>query len=334
MGFRVQKSFRIAKGVRLNLSKTGIGLSVGVPGARYSVHSSGRRTTSLGVPGSGVRYQKTTRGGKRRSRSAPPLPTDAGRTVVHAKPGLFAPRGEKALHKAVVEGDADAIATAGERFPDYAVVAFAVAGFLKMNSDRAGAAVLLARALTNGLDPADHPFFRNYIGGSNVGVPIAHGVTALLPLNRDAVGLMLAELHQEAEELATAVDVVEQLEPSTFAAVSLAELYMLSGRPKDAIALTEDIRNEDDASALLCVFRGQALHDLGYHDAALVAYKEALKSKSRPNEIRHLALSERARTFEALGKRVMARKDLERILGEDWDYPGLKDRIEALAREQ
>ncbi|MGH2576685.1 MAG: DUF4236 domain-containing protein [Actinomycetota bacterium] len=33
---------RLGKGVRLNLSKAGVGISAGIPGARYSVHSSGR----------------------------------------------------------------------------------------------------------------------------------------------------------------------------------------------------------------------------------------------------------------------------------------------------
>ena len=35
----------------------------------------------------------------------------------------------------------------------------------------------------------------------------------------------LAELKQDHDDLAGAIDVVEQLEPTTYAAVSLAELY-------------------------------------------------------------------------------------------------------------
>lgn len=331
MGFRVQKSFRVAKGVRLSLSKSGIGLSVGVPGARYSVHSTGRRTASVGVPGSGVRYQVTRGVGRARSRSTQTPGAPADRPVVGAKPGLFAPKGEKALHRAIVANEPAAIAAAGEGFPDFRSVAYAVAGFLLIEKDRPRARELLKVIFDSGQDPSTHPFFQKYIGGSNAGVPIAHGVMALLPLNRDAVGLILAELLQDAGDVEAAIQVVEQLEPSTYAAVSLAELYTIAGRPKEAIELTEDVTNEDDASALLCVFRGQALHDLGYHDAALVAFKEALRSKSRPEEIRHLALSERARSYEALGRRAMARKDLERILAEDFDYEGLRERIDGLA---
>lgn len=64
MGFRLYKSVKLAKGVRLNVSKTGIGMSADIPGFRYSVHSSGRRTRTVGVPGSGA-YYRTDSGGRR-----------------------------------------------------------------------------------------------------------------------------------------------------------------------------------------------------------------------------------------------------------------------------
>jgi hypothetical protein len=51
-----QKRVTIAPGVRLNVSKSGVGVSAGVPGARGGVDSKGRTYSSMGVPGSGVRY--------------------------------------------------------------------------------------------------------------------------------------------------------------------------------------------------------------------------------------------------------------------------------------
>jgi hypothetical protein len=64
MGLRFRKSFKIAPGVRMNFGKTGVGLSVGGHGLRYSVFSSGRKTASVGIPGSGV-YYTTSSGGTR-----------------------------------------------------------------------------------------------------------------------------------------------------------------------------------------------------------------------------------------------------------------------------
>ena len=121
------------------------------------------------------------------------------------------------------------------------------------------------------------------------------------------------------DDLAGAIDVVEQLEPTTYSAVSLAELYAETSRWEDVIELTEGLTNEDDASALLLVLRGQAFREQGFHDAAHESLKEALRSRSREASIRHLALAERAQNYLAQGKKAMARKDLERILAEDSD---------------
>ncbi|OCA90583.1 hypothetical protein A8F94_01490 [Bacillus sp. FJAT-27225] len=62
MALRFRKSFKIAPGVRMTVGKKGVGVSVGGKGLRYSVHSSGRRTTTVGIPGSGVSYSTTSSG--------------------------------------------------------------------------------------------------------------------------------------------------------------------------------------------------------------------------------------------------------------------------------
>lgn len=66
MSLRYRKSVRLGKGVKLNLTKTGVGLTVGGKGAHYSVHSSGRRTTSVGIPGTGLYYQNSSGGNSRK----------------------------------------------------------------------------------------------------------------------------------------------------------------------------------------------------------------------------------------------------------------------------
>lgn len=91
------------------------------------------------------------------------------------------------------------------------------------------------------------------------------------------------------------------------------------------------MKNEDDASALLCVFCGQAFREQGFHDAAHEALKEALRSRSRAAPIRHKALAERAQNYLAQGKKGMARKDLERILAEDSSYDGVREQLAELA---
>ena len=56
---RFRKSIRICKGVRLNVGKTGVSISAGIPGFRKTIHTTGRVTTSVGIPGSGLYYVDT-----------------------------------------------------------------------------------------------------------------------------------------------------------------------------------------------------------------------------------------------------------------------------------
>lgn len=66
MGLRFRKSITLCKGVRLNVGKTGVSISTGIPGFRKTIHSSGRVTTSIGVPGTGIYYVDTDHIGKKK----------------------------------------------------------------------------------------------------------------------------------------------------------------------------------------------------------------------------------------------------------------------------
>src|SRR6187402_2457652 len=101
MAFQMRKSIALVPGVRLTVSKRGLGASAGVGGVRYSAHSSGRRTVSArtGIPG--VWYQESVAGSRSQPADGPVPPA--------RKPGLFAPKGEKQLYKAIQAQDIQAI---------------------------------------------------------------------------------------------------------------------------------------------------------------------------------------------------------------------------------
>lgn len=67
MGFRFRKSKKLGP-VRLNLSKSGLGASVGVKGFRVTKTATGRVRTTASIPGTGISYVKET-GGKRAAKS-------------------------------------------------------------------------------------------------------------------------------------------------------------------------------------------------------------------------------------------------------------------------
>ena len=63
MGIRFRKSFKVAPGVRLNVGKKSSSISVGGKGFHTSVSTTGRRTNTVGIPGTGISHVSTS-GGK------------------------------------------------------------------------------------------------------------------------------------------------------------------------------------------------------------------------------------------------------------------------------
>lgn len=59
MGLRFRKSVSLFPGVKLNFGTTGMSVSTGIPGFRKTFHTSGRVTTSVGIPGTGIYYVDT-----------------------------------------------------------------------------------------------------------------------------------------------------------------------------------------------------------------------------------------------------------------------------------
>jgi len=62
--FRFRKSFRIFPGIRINLSKTGIGASVGFKGFRLTKRADGKVQRTISLPGTGISFVDT--GGKKK----------------------------------------------------------------------------------------------------------------------------------------------------------------------------------------------------------------------------------------------------------------------------
>ena len=62
MGLRFHKSFKILPGVKLNINKKSVGVTLGTKGAHYTINSSGKRTASVSLPGTGLSYSTSTSG--------------------------------------------------------------------------------------------------------------------------------------------------------------------------------------------------------------------------------------------------------------------------------
>jgi hypothetical protein len=85
---RFRRSIGLGKWFRLNFGKKGMSVSAGVPGARKTLHSSGRQTTTFGLPGTGMSWTKidhpndTTASNSHDSEPAAPTPTKSSPRAV------------------------------------------------------------------------------------------------------------------------------------------------------------------------------------------------------------------------------------------------------------
>ena len=70
MGLNFRKSFKLCKGVRVNLGKKGASITLGPRGMHYTISTSGRQTATVGLPGSGLSYSKTIKSGTKRNRKS------------------------------------------------------------------------------------------------------------------------------------------------------------------------------------------------------------------------------------------------------------------------
>lgn len=57
MSLRFRKSIKLGSGAKFNINKKSVGLTFGNKGMHYTINSSGRKTSSVGIPGTGLYYQ-------------------------------------------------------------------------------------------------------------------------------------------------------------------------------------------------------------------------------------------------------------------------------------
>lgn len=69
MALRFRKSFKIAPGLRVNVTHRGASASIGPKGAGYSIHSDGSQHASAGLPGTGLSVSHKVSGKRKRSQA-------------------------------------------------------------------------------------------------------------------------------------------------------------------------------------------------------------------------------------------------------------------------
>jgi len=337
---------KLIPGVRLNFSKETVGLSFGVPGARYTMNSKGRRTVSTGIPGTGIYNVETLNSGTRsssaRSRAAANS-QNPGISQGPPAPGLFARKPERELNRYLLDiynadepDDPSSViekATALKaQYPELKYALDLISFLHGLTDDKFQTEVAEWGAILWEQRGAafDDKYVRKYFKGITPGVTISPGISTQLHYNEQTLGFLWSELLQLQKKYDEAVAVLMQIQPDQMVGISLADIEISVGDFDGAIATTEDIEVFDDATAMMMVLRGVAFRGKDMHEAAIECFKRALKQKQMPEALVHRALFERGTTYGQMGKKAMGIKDLEKILVDNPDYPEVEKKLAEL----
>jgi tetratricopeptide (TPR) repeat protein len=334
MSIRFQKRIKLLPGLRLNISKSSLGLSLGVPGARASINTRGEVYASAGIPGSGLyAIDRVNLQSRKRSRKkvqpgelAQPIPI----------PTIFASRKKKALYRSLQVGTVDAILAVADKHPEIRLIAEAHAMPRQLMGTSKDLANLLATAKKlweKRNEFAEEPLFYEYAKGAEIALTAAPGVQIPMEYGLIPLGLIYVELLQLNQDFKKALEVAETLPANQATALAVCESEVQLGRWEGVLETTEEIENVDDATALLLIYRAIALRELGHLDASIESLRRARSSKKRHEDVLNKALFERARTYQVLGKASQAKKDLEKIMATDSDFPGVDAFLDELSKD-
>lgn len=337
MGFRFQRSIGLGKFLRLNISKSGIGISAGIPGLRISTGPRGAFFTA-GLPGTGLSYRKKLSSSGRAKRESTPVKARAEETSPETPvPGFFAPHHEKELARGLETYEAGQTDEALEHF-------------LAAASDEPGAAILAATLLAEREDGSEFkaiellekvvqsdgefptPLMEKYLASTEVEINVTPRVTVALPVDGLAAALLLVELYQSNRRVREAIALLEELvelAEQPVLILSLCELYASREIWEGIIDRAQGIEPVDDVTAEIAIYYGRAMQEKGLHDAAIKVFSKALsKKKDRNPDLLHEAAYWRAISYQEQGKRSQARKEFELLYAE---APNFRDVAQRLA---
>ena len=365
MGYlRFRRSIRIAPGIRLNLGKRGISASVGVRGAHETFHISGRRTTSVGIPGTGVSYiarsggVSRTRagsagrppgaaatGGATRPRGLASIPlSSVDPTTVLPRPGLFASSAEKRYYQGViayVRADYPTALVLFEQVCAEEPLVVSAQLFAAMCAQHQGDPELAIRhfeAVVQALVVLPDSFAAKYLPAARFTaemlVAITPQISARVPWNRAGAVFALAEAYQDAGRLEEAVGLIQQLhaaEPDDpVVRLSLADLLYAEGDYEGVVEVAAPARNTDDVNLAAIHLRARALIELDHRIAGFETYRLALaRTAGRSLELLKAIRYDRATAYEETGQSAKAGADLERLFALDPAYRDVKARLAA-----
>jgi tetratricopeptide (TPR) repeat protein len=358
MGIRYQKRINIIGNlVRLNISKTGVGVSAGVRGARIS-KGPGGTYISVGIPGSGLYYRKRIGGasgkwadffggGKRNQKEKAVSASAAGGAsatlVDRPKPGFFAPATEKSFARGVTayfQKDREAalhelLAVADEE-PGAAILAASILAHSENTLDQARAIHFLESIVQQ--EEGDFPseLMQKYLPNDTLNIDITPDVAATVPLDGLAAVLLLVELYQSNDRFDDAIALLEEVDDMAdepVVTLSLCELYSVVEFWDGIIERTDQLdAPTDDVTLETLIYAGQAWLGKEMPDAARAVLTKALRrQKGLSPQLHQAGRYWRALAYIQSGKKSRGREELEKVYAAAPEWrPAVEEALAAL----
>lgn len=335
MGFRIQKSIRLGQFLRLNISKSGIGISAGIPGLRIGTGPRGAYF-SAGLPGTGLSYRQKISSNRKADSADLSTKTKAQAAPPETpSPGFFAPRYEKELAKGLEDYETGQEDTALEHFlaaaPDEPGAAILTATILAEREGSEYQAIELLEGVVQSDGEFPTPLMEKYLASTEIDINVTPNVNVSVPVDGLAATLLLVELYQSNRRVREAIALLEEVaelanEPVLI--LSLCELYASREIWDGIIDRARQVEPVDDVTLEIVIYYGRAMQEKGLHEAAISVFSKALrKKKDRNPQLLREAAYWRAISYQEQGKRSQAQKEFELLYAEDPNFRDVAQRL-------
>ncbi len=343
MGFRFHKGISLGNLFRLNISKSGVGASVGIKGLSLSTGPTGTRVT-VGLPGTGLSYSKQIGQGYGLNWLSWFAGAAAGSgiaTVTSAEPPQEPAPGapdspmEQELARGLKEHKAGHLEAALNHFlavaqePGAAILAADILT-KQANGDKNKAIALLEQVVQSNQE-LPTPLMQKYLAEAHLEINITPSITAAVPLGGLAAALLLAELYQAQGRINDAIGLLEEiaeLASDPVVTLSLCELYTIEKAWDGIIERAKQTESNDNVTLATLIFYGRALSEKNLPDAAINVFTNALRrKKERSPDLLHEAMYWRAVVYQATGKNSQASKEFQKIYAESPNFRDVAQRL-------
>jgi len=320
MGFRFRRSVRLTKGTRLNISKSGVGISTGVRGIRIGAGPRGTHS-SVGIPGTGLHYrtERAWSPAKQKPRTVNVSPALAASPVF---PSLSAAGLAPSRTWLFVVGSVVAIALVDAPIGVLLAMCIAAGGYLqtKTRSARLSSAYRQATAYAARGD-------------------FSSAIEVLTPLGADSptpgMALALAQAYFHLQDYPQAAAYFARVESlggilDRDAAIRHAIALGSPGSMAEALRVLERIPGilADDVQRIGLM--GSCLVGLGHPSQAIEVLRKAPLLKRKPDPHLTMVRHELGRAYLALGDLRDALTYFRRVYADAPDFPEISKTIQCV----